>query len=134
METTTLPVLGQTAEERRRRTKVDHLEELRYPTARGLAWHGRWLHSHATFLAYQSLRRHFRGRDDLFVAQSHCVYYRRGKEEKRLIPDLIVVLGVPQAPRPVYKVWDEGGWVPDFVLEVSSYSTMHRDKGFKKGD
>ena len=43
---------------------------------------------------------------------------------------MFVALDVAHAPRRIYKVWGEGK-VPDFVLELSSESTMHRPKGFK---
>ena len=80
--------------------------------------------------AYGALHRHFRGRADLFIAQHLCLFYVRDGKERCLIPDLFVALDLGHAPRRVYKVWEEGK-VPDFVLEVSSKSTIHRDEGFK---
>ena len=128
MATTLAPLHGKESE------RVDPTEELRYPTTQGLARHGTWLHAHAVTQAYQALRRHFLARDDLFIAQTMCLYYRWHKVERCLMPDLFLAFDVAHKSRRVFKVWEEGGRVPDFVLEVSSVSTVHRDKGFKKNE
>ena len=85
------------------------------------------------FLAREALDRHFRGRKRVFVATLMALYYERGGRSHCLIPDLLVALGVPGQGRRVYKLWEEGK-APDFVLEVASATTVHRDCGFKKGE
>lgn len=44
-----------------------------------------------------------------------------------------MVFGVPGHDRRIYKVWEEGGAVPSFVLEVTSRSTRAEDCGSKRG-
>ena len=104
-----------------------------YPTSDGLALLGTSWHEDAVFLAREALNRHFRGRERVFVATLMALYYKRGRRSHCLIPDLLVALGVPGHGRRVYKLWEEGK-APDFVLEVASASTVHRDCGFKKGE
>ncbi|PSO77384.1 MAG: hypothetical protein BRC40_01950, partial [Cyanobacteria bacterium QH_8_48_120] len=48
-------------------------------------------------------------------------------------PDVFVVLGVAKQKRRVYKLWEENNKVPDFVLEITSKSTVSEDQGIKKG-
>ena len=132
MATTPAHTPARASKQRKRPLAVDPSEELRYPTSQGLARQGTWLYADALTQAYQALRRHFRGRDDLFIAQNLCLFDVRDGKERCLIPDLFVALDVGHAPRRIYKVWEEGK-VPDFVLEVSSKSTIHRAKGFKLG-
>ena len=105
-----------------------------YPTSDGLALLGTSWHEDAVFLAREALNRHFRGRERVFVATLMALYYERGRRRSHcLIPDLLVALGVPGHGRRVYKLWEEGK-APDFVLEVASATTVHRDCGFKKGE
>jgi Uma2 family endonuclease len=46
-------------------------------------------------------------------------------------PDVYVVKGVEQRQRDIYKVWEEGGHGPCFVLEITSKSSRHTDLGEK---
>ena len=46
-----------------------------------------------------------------------------GQPERRMVaPDVYVILGVPNRKRNSYVTWDEGK-LPDFILEVLSFST-----------
>jgi Putative restriction endonuclease len=45
---------------------------------------------------------------------------------------VFVVFGVPRRERRTYKLWEEGGVAPAFVLEVSSRGTWLDDAGNKK--
>ena len=105
-----------------------------YPSSDGLALLGTSWHEVAVILGREALDRHFRGRDDLFIATLMALYYERGNPRRYLIPDLLVAKGVPSYGRRVYKVWEESGVVPQFVLEVASRRTRDRDCGFKKGE
>ena len=106
----------------------------KYPSSDGLALLGTSWHEVAVILGREALDRHFRGRDDLFIATLMALYYERGRTRRCLIPDLLVARGVPSYGRRVYKVWEEGGVVPQFVLEVASRGTRDRDCGFKRGE
>ncbi len=70
------------------------------------------------------LRHHFRGREDVLVANNLLVYYVKDKPKKRVVPDVMVALGVRGGDRMSYFVWEEGK-APDFVLEVSDSQFGH---------
>ena len=109
----------------------DERQDDLYPTSDGLALMGTSWHEVAIHLAAEALRRHFRGRDDLFIAAEMALYYEPAPKQRCLYPDLMVAFGVEGYERPVYKVWQEGR-APQFVLEVASRKTKDRDCKFKK--
>jgi len=78
------------------------------------------------------LRHHFWERPSVLVAMELVVYYRRGNNQTKLQPDVMVVHGVGRGPcRSSYLVWKEGK-APDFVLEVAS--TAGKDAQHKVGE
>ena len=97
---------------------------------------GHWIaqsvaHGVAVRQAAAGLDLHFGERENVLVAMELVVYYARGQTAAKLQPDVQVVLGVPRAVRRgSYKVWEEGK-APDFVLEVASPSTTHKDAEHK---
>ncbi len=82
-------------------------------------------------MRYQ-LATHFEARQEVYVAGSMAVYYRRGDPSAMLAPDLFVVLGVEKKERRSYMIWEEGGVVPTFVVEVASDSTSRLDATSKR--
>ena len=78
------------------------------------------------------LKTHFEARADAYVAGSMAVYYRQGDSKAVVAPDLFVVLGVEKKERRSYLIWEEGGVVPAFVVEVASESTSRRDATSKR--
>ena len=107
-----------------------------YPSSDGLALQGTTWHEAAVRLLHEALERRFSGREDLIIASELVLYYEPapiGGRGRSLIPDLMVVFGVSAHGRSSYKLWEEGGRVPQFVLEVASASTVDRDCEFKKG-
>ncbi len=108
-------------------------DSVEYPTSDGLQLLGTSWHEVAIFLAREALDRHFRDRDDLFIATTMALYYEKGDKSSCLIPDVMVAFDVPGYGRPVYKTWQERQ-VPQFVLEVASRSTKDRDCKFKKDE
>lgn len=70
----------------------------------------------------------FRTVPEVFVAGNLNVYYERGRPEKVVRPDVMAVFGASQEPRLSWLPWNEGGRLPDFVLEVTSRSTEKRDR------
>ena len=106
-----------------------------YPTTAGLALLGTMWHEAAVRLFFEALDRHFDGREDVLIASELALYYEPaplGGQGLSVVPDLMVVLGASAHGRESYKIWEEGGRVPQFVLEVASVSTKDRDLGFKK--
>ena len=82
-------------------------------------------------MRYQ-LKTHFEARQDVYVAGSMALYYREGDPAAMLAPDLFVVLGVEKKERRSYMLWEEGGVVPAFVVEVASRSTSRLDATSKR--
>ena len=76
---------------------------------------------------------HFKARKDVYVAGSMAVYYRRGDRAAVVVPDVFVVVGATHKEwRKSYLLWEEGGVVPSFVVEVASTSTSRRDATSKR--
>ena len=81
--------------------------------------------------AVTGLRDYFRRRPDVYVSGNLLIYYEEGNVHASVAPDVFVVFGVPNHPRPTYKLWEEGK-SPDFVLEITSRHTRHQDQGTKR--
>ena len=76
---------------------------------------------------------HFKARQDAYVAGSMALYYRQGDPAAVVVPDVFVVLGAAhKQARKSYLLWEEGGVVPSFVVEVASPSTSRRDATTKR--
>ena len=85
--------------------------------------------------ARERLRIYYRDqcmRDDVYVAGNLLIYYEEGNAGASVAPDVFVVMGVPIHDRRSYRLWLEGGKVPDFVLEITSHSTRDEDQGRKR--
>ena len=89
-------------------------------------------HANSIVAMRNQLQWHFETRPDVYVAGSMAVYWRRGDPRAVVAPDVFVALGVPTTTRNSYRVWDEGGVVPAFVVEVASASTSGRDARGKR--
>lgn len=67
----------------------------------------------------------------VYVSGDNFLYYVEGDPSVCVSPDVYVVRGVPKQQRDIFKVWEEGGHVPCFVLEVTSKGTRMEDLGDK---
>jgi Uma2 family endonuclease len=87
------------------------------------------------FLIYsvEALGLYFQNRSDVYVSGNLFIYYEEGNPKAVVSPDVFVVFGVAKGRRRSYKVWQEGGRVPNFVLEITSKSTVSEDQGSKRG-
>ena len=74
------------------------------------------------FLIYsvEALSLYFQTRDDVYVSGNLYIYYQQGVPDAVVAPDVFVIFGVEKRERLSYKVWEEGGKTPDFVLEITS--------------
>jgi Uma2 family endonuclease len=81
--------------------------------------------------AVERLRHHFRDRRDVYVSGNLLLYYEEGNPGASVAPDVFVVLGVSNADRPIYRLWEEAK-EPDFVLEITSRTTYREDQGRKR--
>ncbi len=77
------------------------------------------------------LRGRYLARPDVAVIGNMLLYYEKGNPQASVAPDVFVVFGVEDRPRPSYLLWEEGK-APDFVLEVASDSTWREDAGRKR--
>ncbi|MEO1743670.1 MAG: Uma2 family endonuclease [Cyanobacteria bacterium J06629_9] len=78
--------------------------------------------------AVEVLRLYFQSRRYVYVSGNLFIYYEQGNPKAVVSPDTFVVFGVSARQRKSYKVWQEGGKVPAFVLEVTSNSTKAKDE------
>ena len=81
--------------------------------------------------AVAGLRDFFRRRPDVYVSGNLLIYYQEGNFDASVAPGVFVVFGVPSYIRPTYKIWEEGK-SPDFVMEITSRHTRHKDQGAKR--
>ncbi len=78
----------------------------------------------------ETLRDHLAG-EAVYVSGNNFVYYTEGEPRDVVSPDCYVVKGVPMGQRRTFRVWEEGGHRPCFVLEITSRSTRKQDLGEK---
>ena len=79
----------------------------------------------------ETLIQHFSDRQDVYVSADIFVYYEMNNPDRKVAPDVLVSFGVEDRERLSYFVWRDGK-PPDFVLEVASPSTWHRDANEKR--
>jgi len=85
-------------------------------------------------LLEQSVRHWLRDRADVYVGTNVPLYFSALQLRTRdfRVPDVMVVLEArPSAERPFWIVWDEGGQVPNVIVEVLSPSTAETDRTTK---
>lgn len=78
------------------------------------------LHERLVTLIGTGLQTRFAGREDVAVHVRLAWFPDRGDTRIRLDPDVMIVLGRPQADRTSYRQWDEAGVAPAVLVEVRS--------------
>ena len=81
--------------------------------------------------AVEAVRGHFRPRPEVYVTGDLFIYLEEGNPNNRIAPDLYVVMNGGHRMRDTYKLWEEPGGMPDFILEIVSPSTWRTDLGAK---
>lgn len=76
---------------------------------------------------------YFQSQPDVYVSGNILIYYEEGNPKACLSPDVFVIRDQEKRKRRSYKVWEEGEKYPNFVLEITSKSTVNEDQGSKKG-
>ncbi len=76
----------------------------------------------------EALRLWFEPQEHVYVSGNLFILYEENKTEKRVAPDTFVVFGMSKEDRVSYKIWEEGGKAPDFVLEITSKGTVTKDR------
>jgi Uma2 family endonuclease len=81
-----------------------------------------------------SLEDAWQDRQDFYVGGNMFVYFSelqiKGHDFRG--PDVFVVLDAERKDRRAWVAWEEGGRLPDVVIELTSESTAHVDHGEKK--
>ncbi len=87
------------------------------------------------YLTYgvEVLRIYFQTRTNVYVSGNLFVYYEQGNPKAVVAPDVFVVFGVAKRNRRSYKTWEAENKAPDFILEITSKSTVSEDQGVKRG-
>ena len=116
----------------RRATRQSEVRLEEYPYSDGRVLMETDPHASSIVAMRNQLQWHFEARPDVYVAGSMAVYWRQGDPAAVVAPDVFVVLGVEKRSRKSYRVWDEGGVMPAFVVEVASASTSRRDATGKR--
>lgn len=99
---------------------------LDYPTRDGKPMAETPLHRDNMLDAIERLRRRYAGDPSVYVSGNMLMYYVEGDKRKHVAPDVFVSLGVGDAERDAYFVWEEGKG-PDIVIEFTSASTKKED-------
>jgi Uma2 family endonuclease len=115
---------------------VTRTRPVEYPESDGIPVGETEEHFDEIVEAYTTLRDHFADEPLVYIASDHFIYFVEGQPKKVVCPDLYLVKGVPKLlpdgrKRPIYKVWENDGKTPCFVLEVTSQSTRRNDAGRK---
>jgi Uma2 family endonuclease len=78
----------------------------------------------------QILKDWFASQQLVYVSGNLLLFYVRGNKRRHVSPDVLVVKGVPRGDRLNYILWEEGKG-PDFIIELTSSSTRHKDTSRK---
>jgi Uma2 family endonuclease len=84
------------------------------------------IHVLATLGLFGALKVFFSTHPDVYVAADMFLYYQEGNPKARTAPDVMVIKGVPNRERRIFKLWEEGV-PPCTVFEVISRSTWRED-------
>ena len=80
-----------------------------------------------------ALKSWFAGDPTVYVGGDMFIYYREGHPSRVVAPDVFVVFGAEGTHKRLrWRVWDEGGALPSFIMEVGSESTWREDADAKR--
>jgi Uma2 family endonuclease len=108
-------------------TAGDFTERVFYPESDDMGEHE--LQTYIRELLRPLLARFFAVRGELaHVGSDQFFYWVKGDAQQQLAPDVYVLPGVSQAMAiPSWKVWERGGVVPSFALEIVSSNDWEKD-------
>ncbi len=104
------------------------------PTEDGENLESAW-HLKSMWLLIASVEQHWVGRTDFYAGGNQFFYFdpKRARNTKFQGPDFYVVKGVNRFPiRESWVAWEEGGRVPNVIVELLSPSTADHDRTHKK--
>ena len=111
-------------------TLATTLDVVEYPTSDGKPVAETERHYMCLVGAAFGIRKHLKGRDDVYVGSNLMVFDEPGNPRRHLSPDIFVAFGVKRGMRDLYKIWEEAP--PAFVLEITSSSTRREDERTKR--
>jgi len=79
----------------------------------------------------EALKDWFRTEEEVYVSGNLFLYYDPHDLNRKVAPDVFVVLGVPRRRRRYYRLWKEGK-APDVVVEVTARGTRDEDTQSKR--
>ena len=99
-----------------------------YPESDGKPMAETPLHWQCTVDVTLALRAWYRDNPRVYVGSDMMMYPEEGNPRRSVSADVFVALDTPKQPeRRVWMVWEEGK-LADFVVEITSRSTRHRDQ------
>ena len=104
------------------------------PYSDGVPMETDW-HVMAMWTLRESIEHHWRDRDDFYAAGNQFFYFDPAQARNANFrgPDFYVVKDIPREPlRRSWVVWEEGGRVPNVIVELLSPSTADVDRGEKR--
>jgi Uma2 family endonuclease len=90
-------------------------------------------HRQQTAVLIESLEEAWRDRDDFYVGGNMSLYFSETQARNNDFrgPDVFVTLHTTRRERRAWVVWEEGGQVPDVIIELLSEKTERVDRGEK---
>ncbi len=107
-------------------TRLSQPSAIDYPETDGEPLGETGIHVLATLGLFGALKVFFSTHPDVYVAADMFLYYQEGNPKARTAPDVMVIKGVPNRERRIFKLWEEGT-PPCTVFEVISRSTWRED-------
>jgi len=106
-------------------------EEIEYPTSDGRPMAESNLHRKVMADLIAALEQRYIDDPGVWAGGNFLLYFEKGNPRASVSPDVVLVRGIEKWDRPLYKLWEEGR-PPDFVIEVTSGSTLREDLSTKK--
>ena len=97
-----------------------------YPTSDGKPMAETDWHRDLMLDLIKTLQQHWRDQPRIYVSGNLLVFYEPGNRRRHVSPDVFVVRGVANHPRPNYLIWEERRG-PQVVIEVTSATTRNED-------
>src|SRR5262245_27078437 len=114
------------------RGTVARPRKIHYPTSDGKPMGETDKHRDLTTYGVEALKFRFADRPEVYVSGNNFLYWEEGNPRKSVSPDCYVVFGVGMRQRDCYKAWEEGGRLPDVVIEFTSKKTKKEDTDTKR--
>ncbi|HBE19241.1 MAG TPA: hypothetical protein DEG17_08465 [Cyanobacteria bacterium UBA11149] len=104
---------------------------IEYPSSDGEAMAESDITRFYMIYSVEVLEIYFQNRPNVYVSANSFVYYEPGNKDAVVAPDVYVVFGVNKRQRDNYKIWEENGISPNFILEITSKTTQDKDQKTK---